>query len=231
MTAGERAVEAGAGDRDVEAIITAAGRGERMHRGPKAFVRLGATTLLERAVAAMQPFVARTIVAVPPDRVDATERLVGSATVRVVAGGARRTDSARALVGAATARWLLLHDVVHPFVTADLVQRVLDEARRTGAAAAARRNVDFLYALDGAPVAAPNTCVAIQKPVAFSREHALAGFRIVDERGITGDLSIVEIVALAGQPMAFVAGPGVNFKLTPADDLEFAQRLERPASG
>lgn len=222
MTGGEHGA-----DRDVEAIITAAGRGQRMKLGPKAFLRLGECTLLERAVAAMQPFAARTIVAVPPDAVAAAERLVGSASVRVVAGGARRTDTVRTLANAATAPWLLLHDVVHPFVSRALVQQVLDEARRSGAAAAALRNVDFLYAHDGAPVAAPNTCVAIQKPVVFTRDCALRGFRTADDTGVTGDVSIVEIIALARQRMSFVAGPVVNFKLTTPDDFQLAQDLQR----
>ena len=103
--------------------------------------------------------------------------LVGGGAVRVIAGGMRRIDTLRALVGAATAPWLLLHDVVHPFVTTELSQRVIEEAHRVGAAAAALPNVDFLYGTDGTLRAAPGDVVAIQKPVAFRRSRCRAWVR------------------------------------------------------
>src|SRR5688572_28063147 len=39
---------------DVEAVVQAAGDGERLGRGPKAFLTLGGQTLLERAVGAVR---------------------------------------------------------------------------------------------------------------------------------------------------------------------------------
>jgi 2-C-methyl-D-erythritol 4-phosphate cytidylyltransferase len=213
---------------DVEAIIQAAGRGLRLGLGPKAFVELGGCSLLERAVTTMLSIATRVIVAVPSaDRMRA-ERLVGGGATRVITGGMRRIDTLRALVGATSAPWLVLHDVVHPFVTPELSRRVLDEARRSGAAAAVLSNVDFLYGTDGVLRAGPGEVVAIQKPVAFRRADIAQGFALMD-RAASGapvpDEGVLEILALAGRRATFTPGHCLNRKLTTPEDLELARRL------
>jgi 2-C-methyl-D-erythritol 4-phosphate cytidylyltransferase len=213
---------------DVEAIIQAAGRGTRLGLGPKAFVELGGNTLLERAVATMLTVVARVIVAVPLDGVERAERLVGGEATTIVAGGARRPDTLRALVDAATAPWLLLHDVVHPFVTSELARRVMAEGRRAGAAAPALPNREFLYATDGVHRAAPGEIMATQKPLAFRRETMLRGFEIADRSGdgvVGRERGSQETLALAGQRVSFVLGQVKNCKLTTLEDLELARLI------
>jgi 2-C-methyl-D-erythritol 4-phosphate cytidylyltransferase len=220
---------------DVEAIIQAAGQGTRLGRGPKAFVMLAGSTLLERAVATMLPVSTRVTVAVPAADVERARRLVGDARVSVIAGGARRTETLRALVAAATAPWLVLHDVVHPLTTVALARRVLARARRCGSAAAALPTVEFLYGTDGVLRAAPGEALSVQKPVAFRREVIARGFALAGRSRLSGDPSVLELLALAGVPAEFVPGHRANLKLTTADDLEFARALvshrDRPASG
>ncbi len=210
---------------DVEAIIQAAGQGSRLGLGPKAFVLLGERTLLERAVAVMLTVAASVTAAVPPADVARAVALAGGARVRIVAGGASRAETLRLLVAASAAPWLVLHDAVRPFVTTDLAGRVLDAARRSGAAAAALPNADFLYARDGSLQAAPNHAFAIQKPVAFARAAMLRGLAAADRNGARGDESALEILALASQSVAFVPGSAANLKLTTPDDLTLARRL------
>ena len=176
----------------------------------------------------MATVAARVTVAVPSEDLARAERLVGGPSTRVVAGGARRIDTLRRLVDAASAPWLLLHDVVHPFVTTELAQRVLDAASGSGAAAAALPNVDFLFGNDGELRAAPGELVSIQKPVAFRREDMLRGFAAAQRNaseGIKADAGALDILAFAGIKIAFVAGHPLNYKLTTPDDFELARRL------
>ena len=213
---------------DIEAIVPAAGQGTRLGHGPKAFVVLAGRTLLEHAVATMLSVAARVTVAVPSADLARAEHLVGGPSVRVIAGGMRRIDTVRTLVGAATSPWLLLHDVVHPFVTKELSQRVIEEAHRAGAAAAVLSNVDFLYGTDGTLRAVPGDVVAIQKPLAFRQADVARGFAVADRtaaEGLIPDMSALDILVLAGQSVAFVPGHTMNFKLTTPDDMELAQRL------
>lgn len=213
---------------DVEAIVQGAGPGTRLGLGPKAFLVLAGRTLLERAVTTMLAVTAKVTVAVPAAHLVRAQDLVGGPSTRVIAGGARRIDTLVSLVGAATAPWLLLHDVVHPFVTIELARRVLAEARHSGAAAAALPNVDFLFDADGKLRAAPGELLAIQKPVAFQRVDVLRGLAAA-ERGASGDLAAdagaLELLGLAGRKAAFVSGNPMSFKLTTPEDFDLAQRL------
>jgi len=213
---------------DVEAIIQAAGLGTRLGLGPKAFLVLAGSTLLERAVATMLTVAPRVIVAVPETELVRAQRLVDGTATTVIAGGMRRPDTLRALVQRATARWLVLHDVVHPFVTTELSNGVLAEARHVGAAAAALPIREFVYRTNGELCAAPGEVVSMCKPVVFRRADMLRGFATVDAanepKGVR-DKSAVEILALAGQATAFVPAHSINFKLTTADDLEIALHL------
>jgi 2-C-methyl-D-erythritol 4-phosphate cytidylyltransferase len=205
--------------------VQAAGQGQRLGLGPKAFVELGRSTLLERAVVTMLCVSARVVVAVPTHEMERAARLVGGAHVQVIAGGARRSDTLRLLVHATRAPWLVLHDAVRPFVTAALAQRVLEAARRHGAAAAGLANDDFLYAPDGTLRALPHELVAVQKPVVFSREAIVRGLAVEDREGRLRDPSVLQILALGGQSTAFVPGDIANIKVSSPADYGLAQRL------
>jgi 2-C-methyl-D-erythritol 4-phosphate cytidylyltransferase len=213
---------------DVEAVVPAAGQGTRLGLGPKAFVILAGRTLLEHAVTTMLSVTARVSVAVAAADLARARDLVGGPSVHVIAGGTRRIDTLRALVGGATSPWLLLHDIVHPFVTGELSRSVIEEAYRAGAAAAAQTNVDFLYGKDGVLRATPGEVVAIQKPVVFRRSDAVRGFEVADGNaagGLVPDLSVLGILALAGRTVAFIPGHTLNYKVTTGDDLTLAERL------
>jgi 2-C-methyl-D-erythritol 4-phosphate cytidylyltransferase len=205
--------------------VQAAGEGQRLGLGPKAFVELGGRTLLERAVATMLLSSAHVIAAVPAADVDRARHLVGSDRVMVIAGGATRHDTLRLLVLASSASWILLHDAVRPFVTAEMSGRVLAAARRHGAAAAVLANDDFLYRPDGTPAAQPNEMVAVQKPIAFSRRAILQGLEAVPGGVASRDPSVLEVLARGGHPVAFVPGDAANVKISTPADYALAQRL------
>jgi 2-C-methyl-D-erythritol 4-phosphate cytidylyltransferase len=182
-----------------------------------------------RAVATTLSLAATATVAVPSVDIERARSLVGGPRVAVIAAGARRSDTLRALVAAASARWLLLHDIVHPFVTATLAAEVLARARESGTAAAVLPNVDFLYGRDGLLRAGPGEVVAVQKPVAFRRETIVQGLAVGADRGLAHDAGVVEFLALAGAAVAFVPGHPTNIKLTTLADLELARALVAPA--
>ncbi|MBS0231868.1 MAG: 2-C-methyl-D-erythritol 4-phosphate cytidylyltransferase, partial [Proteobacteria bacterium] len=158
----------------VDALIQAAGSGTRLGLGPKAFVHLGDCTLLERAVRLVKGIAASTLVAVPASELEYTRTLVGTSSVTIVAGAATRSETTRRLIDNATAPWLLLHDVVHPFADLDLVDRLIREAEKHGAAAPGVPNTEFLYDRSGKLLHAPGEIFIGQKPVIFSRDAVLA---------------------------------------------------------
>jgi 2-C-methyl-D-erythritol 4-phosphate cytidylyltransferase len=210
---------------DVEAVVQAAGAGERLGRGPKAFLALGGQTLLERAVAVMRSVASRVTVAVPPGEVEHALDLCGGRAV-VIAGGATRRQTLCLLMEGARARWVVLHDIVHPFATPALVRRVLETARARGAAVAAVRSTSSAYRGDatGAAARIPAGDVWLtRKPWAFRREDFARGLASPGDpkEGIGGFLT------RAGQQIALVDAEPWNVKLTTPDDWRLAEAIER----
>lgn len=212
-------------DADVEAIIQAAGQGERLGLGPKAFVVLSGKTLLERAVATMLDVARGVCVAVPSVDVARASALVGGPRVTVIAGGDSRAETFRGLIAASRAPWLVLHDVVHPFVDAAITRQIVSTARQDGAAAAALPNSEFAYGCDGRLLGRPGEVMAVQKPIAFRRSAAEQGLRLAAGAGSPRDPGALEVLALAGVRVRFVVGSPTNIKITTADDLSLARAI------
>ncbi|MBC8126590.1 MAG: 2-C-methyl-D-erythritol 4-phosphate cytidylyltransferase [Gloeobacteraceae cyanobacterium ES-bin-144] len=208
---------------DVECIILAGGSGTRLGMGPKAFIKLGGMTLLERAVQPMLVVSSKVIVALPKTQIPEGDALMNDDRVTLIAGGERRSDTFRLLVKESRAEWLILHDVVHPCVTAELTQTVLDAAYASGAAAATYVVTEFLYNPDGAMVARPEQSLIVQKPIAFRSSVLKTGIEKADALGLTHDIGILEFFSLAGVTPTFVKGHPWNQKITYPEDLELAE--------
>ncbi|MGH6690190.1 MAG: IspD/TarI family cytidylyltransferase, partial [Gammaproteobacteria bacterium] len=210
---------------DVEAIIQAAGRGERLGRGPKAFLALGERTLLERAVSAMRAVARNVVVGVPPEDLERARELCGPG-VLVLAGGATRRDTLLRIVAATRGPWLLLHDVVHPFATPALARQVVETARVHGASIAAIRSTSSVHHRpSGGGVArlAPGEVWLMRKPVAFRREGFVRGLDgpMESQEGVGG------ILRRAGQELAVVPAEPWNLKITTPEDWQLAEVIER----
>lgn len=208
---------------DVVALIQAAGRGDRLGLGPKAFLTLGARTLLERAVAVMRQVSGQVVAGVPAGDLERARQLCGD-RVTVLAGGSTRIETLLALVRATSAPLLVVHDVVHPFVTVELSRRVIEAARVHGAAAAAVSGATSAYLAppQGAPARLPaGTLWLTRKPIAVHRDIFEQGVaRLGAQASGTG-----AIIAAAGRVPAMIPSESWNVKLTTADDWVLAQAI------
>ena len=118
----------------VWAILVAAGRGERLGLDrPKAFANLGEEPLLAEPLRRLDacPWVDSIVLVAPPGWEEPAILLAeeeGCGKVRAcVSGGEERSDSVRAGLAEAPddALVILVHDAARPFVTDDVVERVL----------------------------------------------------------------------------------------------------------
>src|SRR5262245_13472239 len=126
---------------DAVAIVPAGGVGSRMgRRTPKQYLTVGGAPLIVHTARALVGSVRGVVVVAPADRVEATRRLLARHRVprvlAVVAGGAERQESVwlGLLTVPSRVRWVIVHDAVRPFVTPDLIERVLAAAAAHGAA-------------------------------------------------------------------------------------------------
>jgi 2-C-methyl-D-erythritol 4-phosphate cytidylyltransferase len=209
----------------VTALIPAAGSGERLGMGPKAFLQLAGKSLLERAISSFAN-VDEVIVALPESHLEAEL----PAHVRRVSGGITRQESVQNLLEAATHEIVLIHDAARPFLSAEIIQAVIDAVLEVGAATTAVPAADTLVLENESKLWGSlldrSKIHAIQTPQGFKRhllleahERArLEGFVATDDAGL---------IARLGLPVALVAGDPRLFKVTRPGDYALAEAFAR----
>lgn len=223
----------------VVAVVPAAGSGERLAAGiPKAFCLVDGRTLLQRAVAGLleSGVVDHVAVAVPADRIDEAEQLlgthVGAGQVTIVAGGPDRTESVNLALAAmpAASEFVLVHDAARALTPPALITRVV-EALRAGhdAVVPALRLHDTIKAVDtnGVVLGTPERSGlrAVQTPQGFATDLLSRAYRAgAGMPGFTDDASLVEHV---GGQVQVVEGDPLAFKITTQLDLLLAETVVR----
>ncbi len=233
-------------------VIPAAGLGTRMAAAPakgkpkkaapsKQFTDLGGTPILIhtlRKFAAVEP-VNEIWIALRENEIDgfrlrlqAEAKDVLKKKVELVIGGEHRQQSVENALKALAAGAddiVLVHDAVRPFVTAEIIQEVIDAAAKYGAAIAGLPAVDTVKQVertaDGALVKAtiPRAGVVMaQTPQGFRYNVIKKAF---DEAAADGFLGTDEasLVERSGHEVAVVMGSPRNIKITAPADMELAE--------
>jgi len=235
----------------VVVIIPAAGLGTRMAPASSAktkklalskqFTELGGTPILIHTLRKFvsHPRVTEIFVALRKDEIAGFRERLQSETkdvlakkVELVEGGEHRQQSvANALkaVEAGPGDVILVHDAVRPFVTAEIIDEVIEGARKYGAAIAGMPAVDTVKQVertaDGALITATiprERVVMAQTPQGFRYEILKKAFDEAAADGFTGtdEASLVE---RAGGAVAVVMGSPRNLKITTPSDMELAE--------
>jgi 2-C-methyl-D-erythritol 4-phosphate cytidylyltransferase len=202
-------------------LLPAAGSGERLGLGPKAFVKVGGKTLLERALEAFA-WADEVLVALPPGHPQPPHP-----GARFLEGGPTRQQSVWRLLREATGEVVLVHDVARPFVLRAAVERLLEAVTRTGAATLAVPVPDTLVedrAGSYGAVIPRERYRLVQTPQGFRRELLLEAHREALRLGQDFSDDAQMVLAL-GYPVALVQGDRRMFKLTYPEDLDLAEGL------
>lgn len=205
---------------DTDALVPAAGAGERLGRGPKGLLELGGRPLALWAAEAVQPLVRRVIIALPRGvRPDA--RFHG---FDVIEGAASRQATVAALVARSDARYVMTHDATRPFASRRLLAAVLDAVRETGLATAATvPAMPVLLAAGNRAASALNRIDVrlCQSPQAFDRERLAAALDAATRSGITRQ-ACTELFDLRSADLRLVPGEETNIKITTDADWRVA---------
>src|ERR1700690_3509479 len=225
----------------IAAIIPAAGLGTRMGGDqPKQFLELDGMPLIIftlRRLAAC-PAITDFFIATRGDDVVALQDKVAKAGLgrpaRVVHGGDTRQQSvanALAQVDPAT-EIVAVHDALRPFVTPEQLDRVIEEARKRGAAILGIPAIDTVKEVKRTSlppdVALIETTiprervVLAQTPQAFSYPLLRDAFRAAEKDGVVGsdESSLVERF---GHDVYVVLGSERNLKITRPADMDLAR--------
>ena len=206
----------------VAALVPAAGAGERLGLGPKAFVVVGDAPLLAWTLRGLSAAVDEVVVAAPPGMEERAREVVPSA--RVIAGRGTRQATVRALLEATDATWVCVHDAARPFLPAEVRDAVVAAGRRRGAASVALAVRDTVVDARDGGVVDRRHLRAVQTPQVFARELLLRA-HVEAEAAATTATDDAALVRRLGHPVELVDGSPWLFKITTRDDLRIARAL------
>lgn len=226
----------------VAALIVAAGRGARAtgeDARPKQYRPIGGVPMIARTIGAFaaHPSVDEILVVIHPDDAALYEAASQPYARRLrtpVRGGARRQDSVRAGLEALASEApssVLIHDAARPFVTAELIDRVIESLGAHPGALPCLPVTDTLkWIAQGRVVgtAERDQLWRAQTPQGFKFDAILAAHRAAAKepaRDFTDDAGVAEWFGL---DVALVEGAEDNRKLTTAEDLQIASELLQP---
>lgn len=213
----------------VSAIIVAGGRGARVGGGrPKQLLDIGGRSMLQWSVSAFDahPGVSEIVVVMPRDLTESVS-FDQQKPGEIVFGGERRQDSVAAGFAASddAADIVLVHDAARPFVSGELITRVIDAAAAHGAALPARQAHDTVKRAPAAGAAVVETIPRdtiwlAQTPQGFRRGVLADAIAKAGGAEATDEAMLAE---RAGYPVHIVEGDEQNVKITTKEDLERAR--------
>jgi 2-C-methyl-D-erythritol 4-phosphate cytidylyltransferase/2-C-methyl-D-erythritol 2,4-cyclodiphosphate synthase len=221
-------------------LMVAAGRGERVagaHAVPKQYARIGGEAVLTRSLKTFlsHPAIGLVQVVIHPDDRSLYDTAVAGVSGPIappVCGGQSRQASVRAglrALKAANPDHVLVHDGARPFVTHELIDRVLAALGQHAGAIAALPLADTfkrggVHGLIAESIGRGDLWRA-QTPQGFRFAAILAAHETAAAAGRSEFTDDAAIAAWAGHAVALVPGEERNFKLTVAEDLAMAERL------
>ena len=218
-------------------LIVAAGLGERAPRGakPKQYRLLAGKPVLrwvldafvqQKAIDPIQ------VVIREEDRPHFDEAARGLNLLEPIIGGETRQESVsnglEALKAQSPAN-VLIHDGARPFVSQELIQRVVGALSNAVAVAPLLAVSDTIWRRNrtGYERVPREELRRAQTPQGFSFEAILAAHREYRDAEVTDDMALAE---LAGMTIKEVPGEEVNLKLTKNEDFELAEKIALSAA-
>jgi 2-C-methyl-D-erythritol 4-phosphate cytidylyltransferase len=223
----------------VSAIIVAAGDSQRMGGVDKLFAPLGGEPVLARVMNAFQNCkkIDQVVLVMSAKNIEDGRRLVAlgrwNKITDISLGGKRRQDSvAEGLKIIKECEWIIIHDGARPLVTVDLIERGLEAAKETGAAAAAVPVTDTIKFVKDSEIVRQTlprqNLRAVQTPQVFRFDIIKNTYKFVPADA-TDDAELVE---KAGYKVKLYMGSYDNIKITNPFDLVVVnslwQKYEQP---
>lgn len=215
------------------ALIVAAGRGERAGGDvPKQFAKLGAVSVLARAVDAFGDM--PVFVVTGADQKDLAREALGDRVVTLVTGGAERQDSVRrGLEAIGSADRVLIHDAARCFLPRSVIDRLLAALDQHDAAVPVLAVADSVARADSilGDAVERTALVRVQTPQAFRFDAIMTSHQQWTGSAATDD---AQVARAAGYAVAVVEGDRMLEKITHPEDFVAAKQhllVSRSASG
>ncbi len=216
----------------VAAVIVAAGESERMDGIDKVMAPLGGRPVITHVLDTFQKSgkIDQIIVVMNAKNIEEAKKLVAqekyTKVTDIVTGGRRRQDSViEGLKKLKACEWVIIHDGARPLMPADLIDKGLDAAKETGAAAPAVPVTDTIKFVKGSDIVLQTlprqNLRAVQTPQVFRYDVVQNTYKYTPG-DYTDDAALVE---KAGFKVKLFPGAINNIKITTPDDLAIAEVL------
>jgi 2-C-methyl-D-erythritol 4-phosphate cytidylyltransferase len=213
--------------KDTSILIPAAGAGERLGMGPKALLQLEGKTLIHWVTRVALQYSDDVLVSYPQGYLDTFASICPQC--RFIEGGRTRQQSIEKLLHASSGKWLVIADVVRPFISGKQIEAVVAEARAHGLAG--------LFLEPDVPIATihegrieqlfrKENVGILQSPQAFSRDILLDVYEQAGKEQWE-EQSTLQLALKAGYAASALAGSKCNIKLTSEEDWELARRMAK----
>ena len=224
-------------NKDTAALLVCAGNASRMGGIHKILHPLCDTTVLHqvlRAFAACESIAGIVVICRAQDTElfrQSVAEIALTVPVKITEGGATRQQSVRAGVNALPfeADCLAIHDGARPLILPEDIERVIQQARATGAATLGVPVKDTIKTVEnGIITGTPERSLLYQTqtPQVFRRVLYMQALELADAQGrdYTDDCQLVEAL---GNPVSMVTGSYTNIKLTTPEDFAVAEAFLR----
>ena len=213
----------------ISVIIVAGGKGLRMGNAtPKQYIKINGKMILEHTIEKFQGLgsIKEIILVVPKDDVSFCEKELKCGKVKkIVAGGENRRDSVYNGLKCVSEKSeiVLVHDGVRPFVSAEIINNVIDAVKEHGSAVTAVSPKDSIkFSEDGKSFDKSldrSKLYLIQTPQGFKKDVILTAYKNAINQDLNGtdDSYFVELLGIKPK---IVLGDYKNIKITTEDDLE-----------
>ncbi|HOS98784.1 MAG TPA: 2-C-methyl-D-erythritol 4-phosphate cytidylyltransferase [Deltaproteobacteria bacterium] len=215
-----------------DALIVAGGKGLRFGC-KKQFLEILGIPVLKRTVHCFEVHggFARIVVVVPAQDIPEAQRMLAGSAVEliIVQGGETRQESVRnGLDRVRDGETVLIHDGVRPFVTRELIGRVIDGLAGADGCIPALPVSDTLKEVkDGLvhkTIPRSNLC-CVQTPQAFVTATILEEHLKALHRGYSTHTDDSLLLEEAGKTVRVVPGDPLNLKITFPEDLPMAEAI------
>ncbi len=218
------------------AIVVAAGKGKRMGLVDKPFLLLEKKPLLTYGLLTLEnsSFVGEVILVVEKNKISKAKELIKkyhiSKVKEIVAGGKTRQGSVASGLRKMNSfsNFVLIHDGARPFLTGELIKRVILGAKRYKAAVPGLPLSDTIKKVENSSFISSTlnrkSLWTVQTPQVFKAEIIQKAYLQAEKDHFWGTDS-ASLVERIGIPVKIIKGDPYNIKITTKDDFLLAKGL------
>lgn len=214
----------------VGVVLVCAGKGKRLGKADKTTLKLGASPPFVHALKAFKGIsnIKQIVLVLRKDHFSFARRKLKTKKITLVEGGRQRKDSVYNGLCALDKAidYVLIHDGARPFISKEVVNRILKELKKHPAVICGLRAKDTVKLVDSKNFVRKtldrNNIFLVQTPQGFKRDLILKAYKKIKRKNLFDDAQILELIR---KKVKIVEGDIFNFKITYPKDYILAKGL------